>query len=79
MILQVSPTPTTNTLHHSYCFCIMAIVTIFVYYSYMIEDLNIAKVVRRLNIGNSLMTEESDDDEGAFRTHKPMWRSQSMY
>ena len=57
----------------------MAIVTIFVYYSYMIEDLNIAKVVRRLNIGNSLMTEESDDDEGAFRTHKPMWRSQSMY
>jgi len=25
------------------------------------------------------MTEESDDEEGAFRTHKPMWRSQSMY
>ena len=25
------------------------------------------------------MTEESDGDEGAFRTHKPMWRSQSSY
>ena len=25
------------------------------------------------------MTEESDDDEGAFRTHKPIWRSQSSY
>ena len=71
-------------MYHSVFVFILAIASIFFCFLQLYDwRLKYCKTNKEMKYWKQLdeqyMTEESDDDEGAFRTHKPMWRSQSSY